>query len=241
MRTSSPERTSQANGLSRLAVQGSQVEHCPVQVGCIPSSQHSVCDFVQFLVVPDVGHLGGDGEVAPQQPRHARVHQGVGLVVDEQECRVSHVLPDCRNAFECITIKWPLTGTGDHFLCQPKQRRCAPTPQPYWLQGLPELGQLARGNGFPAWKALQETGQEGTNGLSASALQQNLHHEQQVRTCPGFSPRECPAISREPDEQAAAKGWGSPSRERSTWSFLRSHVRMMRGRAPRRSSSPWII
>lgn len=241
MRTVSPERTSQANGLPRLAVQGSQVKHRPVQVGCIPSSEHPVCNSVQFPVVPDVGHLGVNGEVPSQQPRHACIHQRMGLVVDEQEHRVCHVLPNGRNVFELVAITRPQATADNHLLCHPKQWRCASTPQPDGLQGIPKLVQFARGNGFPAWKAPQETGQKGPDSFCAGALQQNFDNQQQVGIRPGLPPRECPAIGREPREQAAAKGWGSPSGETSTWSFLRSHVRIMRGRAPWRSSSPWII
>lgn len=235
MRTSSAEGTSRANGFPRLAVQGCHIKHCPVQVGCIPCSKRLVRDGMELLVVPDVGHLGRDGEVPPQQPRHARIHQGMGLIVDEQECCVCHVLPNRRNAFESFAVTWPLTSTGDHLLCQSQQRRGSSTPQPYGSQGRPELVQIARGNCVPAWKALQETGQEGTDNLGAGALQQYFNNQQQVWICAGLPPRESPAIRREPPEQSAAEGWHASSRAMSTWSFRRSHVRMPRGRGPWRS------
>lgn len=241
MRTVFLERASQANWSPRLAVLRSQVKHRPIQARCISSCKHLICDSVQLLVVPDVGPLRGDSEVASQQPRHACIHQGMRLAVDEQEYRVCNVLPNRRNVFECVAITRQQAATGNHLLCQSKQWRCASTPQSYGLQRLLKLVQFALGNSFPAWKALQKTGQEGSDSLGSGALQQHFNNQQQVRTRPGLPPRECPAIVLEPREQAAAKGRGASSREISTWSFFHFHVKITRGRAPRRSSSPWII
>ena len=239
MRTVPPERTSHANRLPRLAVQGSHVKHRPDQVDRIPCCKYLVCNSMQFLVIPDVRHFGGDGEVPSQQPRHACVHQGMGLVVDEQEHRVCHVLTNRWHVLELVPIARPLTCTGNHLLCQFKQRGSAPTPQPYGLQGAPELVQFARSNGFPAWKTLQEARQESPDRLGAGALQQNFDNQQQVRTRLRLSPWECPAIGREPCEQAAAKGRSSPSGETSTWCVLNSHVKMLRARARGTPLSPW--
>lgn len=167
MRATSPERASCAYRASWQTIACRDVQHCPVKRNSIIASQHAVRQRVQGLVATNISLLREYDEVAPEQPRHAGVHQRVGLSVDEQECGVGHVLPNGWDAFEFLPRLGPSEPTANQLLRQALQERGAATPKANWSQGLGELRQAASGQGFPAGEFLQETRQESRHRLRA--------------------------------------------------------------------------
>lgn len=228
MRTTSLERASCAYRASWRTITCCDIQHRPVQCNGITAAQYLVCHCMQCLVIADVRLLREDDEVAPEQPRHAGVHQWMRFIVDEQQRSIGHVLTNGREPFEFLAVSGPCKSSLDQFHCQSLQRCGTATPKADWSKVLGKFRQFAVGQSCPVRVFIQKIWQESCHRFCASPLQEYLDDQANIRGGRHRSPRKLPPLQGKPCEQFTAEPGGSVAGNRFSWSATRIHGKIAR-------------